>query len=332
MTKSTSIRLLLAALLTLVLASCREQAAEADLELALRSTPTPRSTPLPAVPTPIPPGDEGNAIRMVVRPLGPSADARSAADDFAAAILERSGVMIEVQLVERYAEGLAALCASPSGQVSVAWLNAPTYMVARAQNCGLPALQVEKDVGAGSQTGEPGSIIATSSMNIRNISGLSRRKLCRISSDDFYSWFVPSLLMNASGIDPYTALTSVTDYEDIPAMVQAVADRDCDAAGIPAGALEEYASAIGDDADQVSIVTTTVSFPYGVLMIPAEVPLGKRLALVEALTDMASDRSDAVIMRSLLAQDALKPASVEDFTELADFMNSTGLDFVALGN
>jgi ABC-type phosphate/phosphonate transport system substrate-binding protein len=269
---------------------------------------------------------------MVVRPLGPSADARDAAADFAAAVLERSGVVIEVQLVERYAEGLAALCASPGGQVSVAWLNAPTYMAARAQSCGLPVLQVEKDEAAGSQTGQPGSIIVTKGSNIRNMSGLSRRKVCRISNDDFYSWFVPSLLMRAEGLDPLNAPASITDLEDIPALVQAVADRDCDAAGIPAGALVEDAGAIGDAADKVTVLTTTVSFPYSVLMLPIEMPLDKRLALVDALTEMSENRADAVIMRSLLAQDALKPASVDDFTELADFMDTTGLDFSALGN
>lgn len=332
MYKFTYTRLVLAAVCLLLLAACRQQTTQTELELALRSTATPRSTPLPAVPTPIPPGDEGNPIRMVVRPLGPAADARSAASDFAAAVQERSGVVIEVQLVERYAEGLAALCASPGGQMSVAWLNAPTYVAARAQNCGVPALQVEKELESGSQTGEPGSIIATRGIGIRNAAGLSRRKLCRISNDDFYSWFVPSLLMRADGIDPLNAPTSVTDYQDIPSLVQAVANRDCDAAGIPANALEAYAGAIGSDADDVTVVTTTVAFPYSVLMIPVEVPLGKRVALVDALTDMASDSADAVIMRSLLTQDALIAASVEDFGELTDFMNGTGLDFARLGN
>lgn len=332
MYKSTYTRLVLAAICLLLLSACRQQTVETDLELAPRLTPTPRSTPLPAVPTPIPPGAEGNAIRMVVRPLGPSADARAAADDFAAAVLERSGVVIEVQLVERYAEGLAALCASPGGQVSAAWLNAPTYMAARARNCGLPVLQVEKDEAAGSQTGEPGSIIVTKGSNIRNVSGLSRRKLCRISNGDFYSWFVPSLLMRAEGLDPLNAPSSITDFEDIPALVQAVANRDCDAAGIPDGALEADASAIGDAAEKVTVLTTTIPFPYDVLMIPVEMPLDKRVALVDALTRMATNRSDAVIMRSLLAQDALKPVSVDDFSELVNFMDRTGLDFSALGN
>lgn len=314
------------------LAACREQGAQSGPAVAATLTPTPRSTPLPAVPTVIPPGDEGNAIRMVIRPLGPAADARSAASDFEAAVLDRSGVVIEVQLVDRYAEGLAALCESAGGRVSVAWLNGPTYVAARAQNCGFPALQVERGTRSQRATGEAGSLIVGADSNIRDERGLSQRKFCRISSDDFYSWLVPSLVMRANGVDPLSAPTSVADYEDIPALVVAVADGDCDVAGIPASALDEYAGAIGDAADDVKVLTTTIPFPYAVLMIPVEVPLGKRLALVDALSEMAADRADAVTMRLLLAQDALKPASVDDFAELTDFMAGTGLDFAQLGN
>lgn len=307
-------------MLALALAACREQAAPSGPEIAPTLTATPRSTPLPAVPTPVPPGDEGNAIRMVIRPLGPAADARSAAEDFETAVLERSGVVIEVKLVDRYAEGLAALCDSAGGQVSVAWLNGPAYVAARAQNCGLPALQVERD----DATGEAGSIIVGADSRRQGLQHLSGSTFCRLGNDDFYSWFVPSLVVRANGLEPANTPLEVVDQDDIPALISAVGDGDCDAAAVPASAV--------DDDDPVTVIETTIAFPYAVLMIPAEVPLGKRLALVDALFDMAKNRADAVTMRLLLAQDALVPASAEDFTELEAYMDSTGLDFAQLGN
>ncbi|MBI5669011.1 MAG: PhnD/SsuA/transferrin family substrate-binding protein [Chloroflexi bacterium] len=313
-------RLVLLIVCLLGLAACREQAAQVAPVIAPTLTPTPRSTPLPAVPTAIPPGDEGNAIRMVIRPLGPAADARSAASDFEAAVLERSGVVIEVELVDRYAEGLAALCGSAGGQVSIAWLNGPAYIAARAQNCGVPALQVERD-GA---TGEAGSIIVSADSRQQGLQQLRGSTFCRLGNDDFYSWFVPSLVIRANGLDAANTPQEVVEQDDLPALVRAVGEGDCDAAGAPA-------SAVNED-DPVKVIETTIPFPYAVLMIPSEVPLGKRLALVDALTETAADRGDAITMRLLLAQDALVPASVDDFAELTDYLNSTGLDFAQLGN
>lgn len=329
--KPTRTRLVLLAVCLLALAACRREEIQGGAVTLPTATPTPRSTPLPAVPTAIPPGDEGNAIRMVIRPQGPAADARSAVPDLEAAILDRSGVVVEVQLVERYAEALAALCESSGRQVSAAWLNAPTYAAARAQNCGLPALQVQQGTRRDLRTAEAGSIIVRDGGAIRDVRGLNGRSFCRLGYDDFYSWFAPLLVMRANGLDPVSALESVSDYDDIPALVRAVAEGDCDAAGIPESALTVYAGAIGDDADQVRSLLTTVPFPFDVLMLPVEVPLGKRLVLVDALEAIAGDPADAVTLRALLAQNALVPVTDDDFADLLEFINSTGLDFTQLG-
>jgi ABC-type phosphate/phosphonate transport system substrate-binding protein len=212
----------------------------------------------------------------------------------------------------------------------VAWLNAPTYVAARAQNCGAPALEVEQGTRREARTAEAGSIIVEADSNIRDVTGLRNKSWCRLGSEDFYSWLLPTLVLKASSLDIANAV--VTDYEDIPALVEAVAAGDCDAAGIPANALDAYAGAIGDAAEKVTVLTTTIEFPYAVLTIPVEMPLGKRLALVNDLAAIAEDDTEAVIMRSLLAQNALVPVNSDDLAEVESFMSSTGLDFAQLGN
>ncbi len=320
MTLSTFIRLILVGMGILALAACRSEAPPEAAAGVTEATVPPRSTPLPAVPTVIPPGAEGNAIRMVVRPVGPAADAASAADDFEAAVLERSGLVVEVQLMDRYAEGLAALCAATGEQVSVAWLNAPTYAAALARNCGMPVLQVERD-GA---TGAAGSIIVSANSRRSGLQQLTGSTFCRLGYDDFYSWFVPSLVIRANGLDTANTPQEIVEQDTTAALIQAVAAGECDAGGVPADVLEE--------SDSVTVIATTIPFPYAVLMMPVEMPLGQRLALAEALKGIAASSADAVLLRTLLAQDSLKPATTEDFTELMDFMSSTRLDFAQLGN
>jgi ABC-type phosphate/phosphonate transport system substrate-binding protein len=330
--KSNYTRLVLVIIGLLALAACRQETAQNLPAASAPLTPTPLSTPLPAVPTLIPAGAEGNPIRLVVRPRGPAADARNAAADVEAAILERSGLAVQVEVVERYAEALAALCDSAGGQVSAAWLNAPTYMAARAQNCGLPVLQIEQGTRQNARSGEAGLIIVAQDSSIRDVRGLNGQTFCRLGYDDFYSWLAPSLVMRASGLDPVSAPEAVVDYDDVPELIRAVANGDCDAAGIAESALEEYAGALGETAEAITTLATTITFPYGVLVMPDEIPLGVRLALTETLQAMSEDNTEAVKLRALLAQSALVPVTADDFADLADFMNSTGLDFAQLGS
>ena len=321
MSLTTLFRLILVSGGLLALAACRSEATPiAPVAVSVEVTQPPRSTPLPAVPTVIPPGAEGNAIRMAIRAVGPAADAASAAADLEAALLERAGLIVEVQLVERYAEGLAALCGSAGGQVAAAWLNAPTYAAARAQNCGFPALQVERD-GA---TGMAGSIIVSAGSRQQGLQQLSGSTFCRLGYDDFYSWLAPSLVIRANGLQPSNTPLEIEEQENISALIEAVAVGDCDAAAVPADAAEE--------ADSVKVIETTIPFPYAVLMLPVEMPLGQRQALVDTLTAIAGDSTEAVTLRSLLAQDELQPATVDDFDDLMDFFTSTGLDFAQLGS
>ena len=313
--------------LIVLLAACRRQQA-AQQSAREVNTPTPISTPLPPIPTVVPVGlSEDNPLQMVIHPFEPMAAARNDAARFQSALADASGLFIEITLVEREAEALAALCNSSGGQVSVAWLDGVGYMAATAQNCGQPALQVTRGRGRNATTGLAGQIIANSNVGISAVSQLSGDKFCRLGYDDFYSWLVPSLLFEANGVDPLNDLDTVTDYAELPDLLQAVADGDCEATGVPEGVLDEA----DDVRDQIDIVETTIAFPYPILMYPLEVPLGTRLALTDALVSMSQNSTNAERMRTFLGQDGLERVNADDFIEFRNFMDSTGLNFAHLG-
>lgn len=313
----------------LLLAACREQGIQTLPTPLPTLTPTPLSTPLPAIPTAIPPGDPGNPVQLLVVPPAPVN--QSAVADAQAAIEAESGLEVEVQPVERYAEALAALCGSAGGRVAAAWLNAPAYMAARAQACGQPALQVQQGRGAEARTGQAVEIIVTRG-TVSTVSALAGRSFCRLSRQDFWSWLAPSLMMRASGVDPVYGLRAITDYDNQLDLIKAVADGDCAATGIPAGALDELADDLGNAAQEVRVIATSVEFPFAVLMIPPELPLGKRTTLVAGLRAAAANSGTAVLLRPLLGQTSLVPVAADDFADLEAFMARTGLDFAQLGN
>lgn len=319
-------RLWVAALLALLLAAaCRAETGPVESASQSTLTPTPLSTPLPPLPTVIAIGQAENPLRMIVRVEGGSAPARAAAAELEAALLQRAGVTLDVQLVAREAEALAALCDSFGGQATVAWLSGTAYLVAHALKCGQPALQVTRgDDGA---TGGAVSIVVNNDARIAAFAALAGKTFCRVSSGDAQSWLIPALMMRAAGFQP-TALKATRDYPNPGAAVAAVNAGECDAAGVPAALLERLSDA---EADNLTTLATSIPIPYSILMIPNAVPLGTRAALVETLNRLADERQSALWLRDLLGQETLIPAAPEDFADLLAFGASTGLDFAALG-
>lgn len=316
----------------ILLTACRQVSGDEQIFVATL-TPTPRSTPLPAVPTTIPVGNEENPLQMLIRPASSAlrAAAQSDLSSFQTALQEESGLVIEVTLVDRYAEALGALCTSSSGQVAVAWVDGPAYMAAVAQGCGNPVMQVERGQRSSASTGEPVQILVNSELGLSNVGALQGRTFCRISAEDFYSWLAPTLIFRANEVDPLS-FEAVVDYETIPDMLEAVADGDCDAAAVSERQFENAERDIGEAAENIEVLETSVDFPYDILMYPLELPLGQRLALDDALRNIASDSEMASLMKSLLGQDDVVVINQDDLEDFTDFMETTGFDFAQIGS
>jgi ABC-type phosphate/phosphonate transport system substrate-binding protein len=133
--------------------------------------------------------------------------------------------------------------------------------------------------------------------------------------------------LQAGGVRPLYDLKSVADYADVPDLLDAVANGDCDAAGVlPA----DVADADSATRAKLDTVTESVPIPYGVMVYPPNTPLGLRLALDDGFVSVA-DGSAARPLKDLLGQDALVRVEAGDFDDLIVFISQSGLDFSQLG-
>jgi hypothetical protein len=296
-------------------------------------TPTPRSTPLPTVATPPPPGAESNPIALYVPNPGSGRTLRAletAAAALEAGLTETANLAVDVRVVDVQAEAVAALCASGRGQAAAAWLNGVGYAIALESGCGAAALQVERGAGRTASTGVGVRLIANRALNLQEVSALSGRAFCRVSVDDFYTWLVPSLMLRAAGVDP-ASLQSVVDVGDAGAVISSVAaGRPCAAGGVNA---VDYADLADSDA-RANIVELgqQVVVPYAILTLPPELPLGARTALVEGLQSLALNPETRDTLETLLNMNRLISASASDFAAFMTFMRSTGIDLRAAGD
>jgi ABC-type phosphate/phosphonate transport system substrate-binding protein len=287
---------------------------------------TPRSTALPTPEGIIPPGSADNPIQIVLAAAN-AEGASEAASIIEAALKERSGVEVRVMLVERPADALAALCASPGGTAAAAWLDGLTAAAAIAQNCGAPSLMLERATVDGSRAHETIQVITAVGSNVRQISSLADSTFCRLDVMDRNTWLLPAILLQANGIDPVRRLDAVIDYESVDAMLDAVIDGECDGAGAAASSLDTADEATRDGLR----VIASMDVAYSLLLYPLEINLSQRGWLNEAFSAIAADSEAATALRVLIGQDSLRPSTPDDLTSLADALDAAEIDLAAYG-
>jgi len=294
-------------------------------------TPTPRSTALPPVPTSVPVASANNPlhIQFVAPKQSISQQAlKSAGDDLEKALNDATQMTVTVDVVDKDAEALAALCDSPKGTVSAAWLSGLAYAAAFAQNCGSAALQVERGASASAVTGDQARIIANAGANIGQVADLAKHTFCRLGYTDIYSWLIPSLMIHNAGVAD-SDLKSITDYTDAGQMIDDVVAGKCDAAGIAGSQFDDVASSSTRSA--VHTLQQSATIPFAVLVVPPELPLAQQQQLSNALIAIGNG-SRADTLKTLLNQDQIVTATDDDLSSLRSFVSGAGIDLAQAGN
>ncbi len=143
------------------------------------------------------------------------------------------------------------------------------------------------------------------------------------------------MMLRAAGVNPVTDLRAILDVEGYDGVVTGIYNGDCQAGAVPSGYLQsgvgETVRALEDLATRVVPVSESPLIPYNVLVYPPTVPLHIRIPLSDVFLQIAADETRAGTLKDILQQDALQRVSAENFDDLREFAEASGLDFVALG-
>lgn len=308
---SMIVRMLLLVLVSTMIAACGTGATPSPTPLP-RPTSTPISTPLPDVPTAIPAGfDSDNPLQLVIVPADLEGATANEAE-FEALLAERSGIVVDVLLVETNQEALTLLCNSDRGTVSAAWLDGFGYIAASYQECGLALLGIDRGVDDQSNTGEAGLLLANIEFAETGISSLTTRPFCRINYSDAYSWFIPTLIFGQAEIDVST-LEVVVDKIDYARIITDIATGECAAGGVPRSAWELAIDTTPALADTVTVLAESPEFAHGVVVFPFASSLEVINAVVDALITLDVDYGRAIAP----APEATAEATAESTEEVA---------------
>jgi len=317
-----------AILILLVTAACGARAATATPFPTL----TPFSTPLPWLSTLVPAGTAANPLRLAVV----VSDVEAAVIDEAEleAVLQIDGLVVDVLLMEDDARALEVLCsATGPDDAAAAWLDGFGYAAARSRQCGEALLMLQSERGSQLRFGERSQFILNGELGDDLAGAIEGSTICRISADDAVSWMMPTLQFRIRNID-FAGIGTLLDYPDYDALVTAVADAECDGAGVPRSLLLDLGEASDSRMDQVETVQLSVPIPYGVLVVSGALPENRRAVLEAAHLELNSDAVDeaeiSLLSEFFGAYSIVAPDS-EVLAEFISFIDETGFDLAELG-
>lgn len=317
-----------AIVILLVLAACGAGAATPTPLPSL----TPFSTPLPWLSTPVPAGTAANPLRLAV--VVSDIEAANTFESRLEAALQVGGLVVDVVPVENDAEALEVLCsATGPDDAAAAWLDGFGYAAARSQQCGEALLMLQSERTGQLRFGERSQFILNSELDNDLAGAIEGGTICRISADDSVSWMMPTLQLRVRNID-LAGIGTLREYPDYDALVVAVAEGECDGAGVPRSLLLDLAEAGDSRMDQVEAVQLSAPIPYGVLVVSGALPENRRAALGSAHLEPnfePVDESESALMTEFLGEYAIVAPESEVLAEFVTFITETGFDLAELG-
>jgi hypothetical protein len=176
------------------------------------------------------------------------------------------------------------------------------------------------------RAGVAGVLVLNGALGATNPNVLETRTLCRLDDLDFYSSFLPSVILEQIDVIP----ANIRQMSDVESMLEAVASGDCTGAMVSRDDYDRYADETWFE--NIRISRTTSAFPYGILTYPLEVEVGVRLSLNEHLVALSQDATDGWYLRLLLGYDAIVEVDPSIIDDVKGFVQELGYDFAQLGN
>ncbi len=252
----------------------------------------------------------------------PSSDANEVLADASAiadVLSEKTGLVIQAEVPTSYVGSIEAMCA---GEAHAGALNTFSYIVASARDCAEIEL-VSVRFGAATYGGE---VIVRADSGITSVADLAGTTFCRPDPFSTSGWIVPSLTMQAEGINPDTDLAEIVDAGGHPGVVRAVYDGDCDAGAVYVDARGTIEEESPDVNEVVVIILESPPIPNDGLSFATSVPAEIRDAVAAAMVEMTQEEENLALLQDLYGWDGLEEVDDGFYDAFRQVLDSSGVD------
>ncbi len=270
-------------------------------------------------------GTEENPIVWVLVPSQDTEAVLTGAEEIAAVFEEETGLIVEPLITTDFTGAVEAMC---SGEAHMGALNTFNYVLAKARGCAEVALASVRFGSAFYQ----GQVITRADSGITGIADLAGKSFCRPDPTSTSGWVIPSITMQAEGIEPEADLASITDVGGHDAVVIAVYNGDCDAGATFVDARTNVEEDFPDVMDKVVVIAESAPIPNDTISFAPDLPAEVREALVGVLLDLASTEEGLEILGTVYSWDGMQEVDDTFYDGFRQQLEAAGIDIEELVN
>jgi phosphonate transport system substrate-binding protein len=264
-------------------------------------------------------GTEENPVIWSFVPSQDSEQVLTGAQQIADLIEEKTGIVVRTNIATEYAGVIEAMC---NGEAHMGALNTFGYVLASERGCAEVAVA---SVRYGS-TFYTGQIVAGADTGIESLEDLNGKTFCRPDPLSTSGWIIPSIMMQANGIDPDTDLAQVLDANGHDGVITAVYNGDCDAGATFVDARSNVEDELADVKDKVLVIETSPEIPNDTISFSTEVPQEIRDQITEALLEIGSDEQYLEVLEETYSWQGLEAKDDSFYDPFRQVLDASGVD------
>jgi phosphonate transport system substrate-binding protein len=207
-----------------------------------------------------------------------------------------------------------------NGEAQMGALNTFSYVLASGRGCADVGM-VSVRFGSNYYSGQ---IITRSDSGIETIADLAGTTFCRPDPLSTSGWIIPSITMQANGIDPATDLAEIVDAGGHDSVVTAVVNGDCDAGAT-------FVDARPDEAiDVTTVIAESAPIPNDTISFAPDMSPELRAEVIGALLAISGDETNAAVLSDTYNWDSLEEATDAFFDDFRQQLDAAGISIEEL--
>jgi phosphonate transport system substrate-binding protein len=270
-------------------------------------------------------GTEENPVIWSFVPSQDSETVLAGAQQIADLIEEKTGIVVKANVATEFAGVIEAMC---NGEAQMGALNTFSYVLASERGCAAVALASVR-YGTTFYTGQ---IVAGADTGITSIADLAGKTFCRPDPLSTSGWIIPSISLQANGIDPATDLGQVVDAGGHDGVITAVYNGDCEAGSTFVDARANVEEELPDVKDKVLVIETSPPIPNDTVSFATSVPDELRDKIVAALLEIAGDPAYADILNDTYSWSGLEAVDDSFYDPFRQTLDAAGVDIESFMN
>jgi phosphate/phosphite/phosphonate ABC transporter binding protein len=271
-----------------------------------------------------PVGTEDNPVVWVLVPSQDTQTVLTGAEEIAAYFEEETGLIVTPLITTDYTGAVEAMC---SGEAHMGALNTFNYVLAHARECADVALA---SVRFGSSFYQ-GQLVTRADSGITSVADFAGKTFCRPDPTSTSGWVIPSITMQAEGIDPENDLAEIIDAGGHDAVIISVYNGDCEVGSTFVDARTNVEEEFPDVMDVVTVIGESAPIPNDTISFLPDLDPEVRDALVQSFLDLAATEEGLAILDSVYSWSGMEETDDSFYDGFRQQLEAAGIEFEDLG-